>query len=295
VQDYESAIIKDIDYIIDKISRKAQVVTHSDAIQIIIEAPSLLECRKSLIKFATKNVKINLNKTQKNFNKKNSSMSNNRAKSPGSKIGATDMQSMVAGYLKVPTSFNECLGKGKTILRENPRTQCIKITFEDFCKQISFRYQEQISSLVADILHQFTGGALNLQMFETELSKFRFANQGEFNGTLCIKAKAETYFKKGPHKHNRESMKRTGGIPIPTNEQLEMDPKNENKIKRKHHVCHAFNITNSVNNSKEFNGKILRRPKKNMKEGGKKKEDGREDSKRDLLSRNSSIMEIDEP
>ena len=226
-----------------------------------------------------------------------------RSSSPGGiKAGAKDMQTIMAGYLKIPTVFNPCMGKGSFLhgdgTAEKQRSACIQVTFEDFCRYINFKSLENVSSLVTDILKTLTGGIFDLNLFETEFSKYRYAINGEFNGTLKIKENGRTYLPKVIKNYVRDSCnsKRIGGI-VPSSTEtslaqlLPLSTEASTDYKVKHYTQDPFHILNSVKATNEFNGKIVRRITKKEQE----EKDTPGYKKLPYMSRNnSSIIDVEE-
>jgi len=71
----------------------------------------------------------------------------------------------------VPNQIVSCLGQQNK--RGSKLSQCVYITFEDFCHQVSFKLSEGLSSIAIDLIKTITGGVLDLQVFEHQLQDYR--------------------------------------------------------------------------------------------------------------------------
>ena len=70
------------------------------------------------------------------------------------------------------------------------------ITFEDFCKHISFKGADNISSIAADIIKTITGGVFDLALFERELSQYRNPDEAAFTKILQYPKNLKSYLAK---------------------------------------------------------------------------------------------------
>jgi hypothetical protein len=95
-------LLKEIEYVLDKLIRKSNSVDHSEVVQVLIDSENLKECKEQLCELVSEHLNFDLHSRQK---KKKSTNSIRRSKSPVT----ADNKSNIAAMFKIPAQVNKCL------------------------------------------------------------------------------------------------------------------------------------------------------------------------------------------